>query len=247
MIVELIGCTSSGKSTWLKKIIDKHQGEHPKVITAQTLVLQSTHLSWLKNVTLRRITINLIGLASCFFYCRVNMPILKFSLAYLKRLPPTVSLRERLKIARIVVRNIGIYELIRHVDSADKIIVLDEGILHIVHYLFVYESIAPDVKQVDKLLLQIPLPDAVILLSAPKEVLIERTIIRGHERITAGSSEAVEAFISHALEVFECLKNASEIRPRLVAVNTCNNVKPVVTNDAQSSDINKIIEILVSG
>ncbi|MGP8307965.1 hypothetical protein [Vibrio sp. YIC-376] len=231
----------------LKKIVDQHQGERPEVIAAQTFVLRATHLSWLKNVMLRRIAINLIGLVCCLLYCRKNIPILKLSFAYLKHLPPTVSLRERIKIARIVLRNIGIYELISHCDNAENIVVLDEGILHIVHYLFVYESISPDIKQVDKLLSQIPIPDAVILVSAPKRVLIERTVVRGHERIRAGSFEAVEAFISHALEVFECITASSEIRPRLVAVNSCSNVKPVVTNGYQNSDVNKIIEILISG
>ena len=59
--------------------------------------------------------------------------------------------------------------------------------------------------------------------------------------------KAVEAFISHALEVFECLKASPEIRQRLVAVNSCSNVQPFVTNGDQSSDVNRIIEILISG
>ncbi len=247
MIVELVGCTSSGKSTLLRKIVDRHQDDCPEVIAAQTFVFRVTHLSWLKNAMLRRIATNLIGLVYCLFNCHKNIPILNFSFAYLKRLPSTISLRERIKIARIVLRNTGIYELIRRYDSKETIVVLDEGFLQIVHYLFVYESMAPDIKQVDKLLSQIPIPDAVILLSAPKRVLKERTLARGHDRIKAGSSEAVEAFISHALEVFECLKASPEIRQRLVAVNSCSNVQPFVTNGDQSSDVNRIIEILISG
>ncbi len=196
---------------------------------------------------LRRIATNLIGLVYCLLHCRNNIAILKLSFAYLKQLPPPVSLRERIKIARIVLRNTGIYELIRRCDSKESIIVLDEGFLQIVHYLFVYESMAPDIKQVDKLLSQVPIPDAVILLSAPKRVLIERTLARGHDRIKAGSAEAVEAFIGHALEVFECLKASPEIRQRLVAVNSRSHVQPFVTNGDQSSDVNRIIEILIGG
>lgn len=247
MIVELVGCTSSGKSTLLKKIVDRHQGECPEVIAAQTFVLRATHLSWLKNEMVRRIAINLIGLVCCVLYYRKNIPTLNFSFAYLKHLPPTVNLRERIKIARIVVRNIGIYELISHCDSTEKIVVLDEGILHIVHYLFVYESITPEIKQVEKLLSLISIPDSVILLSAPKKVLIERTMIRGHERITANSYESVDAFISHALAVFEFLKTCPEIRKKLCTVNLDSDVKPILTNCNESPEVNKIIEILISG
>ena len=245
MIIELIGCTSSGKSTLLKKIVDSHRGKDPEVISAEAFVLREMHLTWLSRGILRQVAMNLIGLVCCLLACRKYRLLLNFSACYLKQLPSSVSLLERVKIARILSRNIGIYEFIEHHDRTDCIIVLDEGTLHIAHYLFVYERVTPDLEQLKEFVSLVPSPDAAVHLCTSKKTLIERTMVRGHARVTGGSLESVESFISHAITVFECLETCPEIRDKLLLVDPGRDVKNAAYEDYRPT-IYKVIEILRS-
>ena len=242
MIIELIGCTSSGKSTLLKKVLASHRGNNPEVISAEGFVLRQLHLAWLSRRILRQMAMTLIGLTCCLLAYRKYRLLLDFSVCYLNQLPPSVSIRERFKIARILSRNIGIYEFIEHHDRADCIIVLDEGMLHIAHYLFVYESVAPDLEQVKEFVELVPCPDVVVHLCTSKKALIERTMVRGHKRIIGGSLESVESFISHAVTIFECLGRCPAIKDRLLLVNPGRDIK-IAAHEGHSPVIDKVMAI----
>ena len=142
-------------------------------------------------------------------------------------------------------RNIGIYDLIQASDRADSIVVLDEGTLHIAHYLFVYESVEPDLERLGEFVSLVPIPDAVVRLSVSKKQLIERTMHRGHERVRGGSYESVESFISHAIRVFESLETCAEVRERLVLVDPGGDVE-VSSCEGGLPWYNSVMELLRS-
>ncbi|WP_146155079.1 hypothetical protein [Photobacterium lipolyticum] len=130
-----------------------------------------------------------------------------------------------------MVRNIGIHEFIACQDTTNRIIIIDEGILHIAHYLFVHESIEPDLKQLQTFIELAPCEDVVVYLCTLKNTLIERTRVRGHKRIPDGSLEAIESFINHAITTFNFLGVNPKINPKLLLVSPGREVSMASDKD----------------
>ncbi len=219
MKIEIIGCTGTGKSTLMNNVVDFQYGKQTEIISGNDFVLRQTHLSWLSHRTFQSIAINIIGLFWCFHARLKYQRLLDFAFRYLQQLSPSITFRERLKISRIMARNIGIHEFIESRDTAKLIVVIDEGTLHIAHYLFVHESIEPDLKQLQRFVELVPCVDVVVHLRSSIDTLIERTQVRGHKRITEGSAASIKSFIEHAITTFNFLESSPEISQKMLAIN----------------------------
>ncbi|MDX1301624.1 hypothetical protein [Photobacterium sp.] len=246
MKIELIGCTSAGKSTLLNNMMASHRNGQPEIISGDDFVLRQMYLAWLPHRIFRVSAINIIGIFWCILNCRKQKRLLNFSYEYLRKLPSTITFRERLKIARILVRNIGIHEFIACQDTTNRIIIIDEGILHIAHYLFVHESIEPDLKQLQTFIELAPCEDVVVYLCALKKTLIERTRVRGHKRIPDGSLEAIESFINHAITTFNFLGGNPKINPKLLLVSPDKEVS-MASGKNDSPMVEKAKHIILTG
>lgn len=251
MIIELMGCTSSGKSTLLQHIIARHRGQSPEVISAKALILRKMGVSWLKNDSGQRILINVVGLAWSLAFAIQYKTLFGFLLRVLRQIPAEISVSERIKIARIAVRNLGIYHCVKHFDNPECIVILDEGTLHIAHYLFVYENVVPDIAQTKQFISQAPLPDGVVFLRVPRICLVERTLARGHARVNSGSEQAAQNFVDHALAVFDCVNQCVELNGKLVTINRVDsriNTHWCVSQQVPGSgDMTSVIDHLVNG
>ncbi|WGY46809.1 hypothetical protein [Vibrio sp. ABG19] len=248
MIIELTGCTGSGKSTLLHKIIARHQGQSLEVISAQTLIMHKLHLSWCAHEAGQRIVMTLVGLIWCLAGLRHHRTLLLFCYGFIRHLPDEIGLKERMKIARIVARNIGLHRCIKYFDGPDYIVIVDEGTLHIAHYLFVYETLSPDLVQIERFISLVPIPDGGVFLQAAREQLITRTLARGHGRVTSGSPQAVENFITHALAVSECIRQCPDLRCKLVVVSSHDGtIRTDLSLSADGAEIYSVIKHLVNG
>ena len=97
-----------------------------------------------------------------------------------------------------MIKRLGVHSAIRRKQIEERIIIIDEGTLHIVHNLFVHANSDPDLEQVIEFAKLVPLPDLVVFVQTPVEVCVERTLQRGHRRIEADSRADAENFIKKA-------------------------------------------------
>jgi hypothetical protein len=226
MQIELIGCTSSGKSSLIQDLIHANGQNGFQLITSYDYVLRWAHLNWVKNHRLRMLSLNIIALFSCLFTWRKNLSFYRFVVGVIWRLPAKVSLSVKLKIARITARNVGIYEIVSRYMSARQIILADEGTLHIAHYLFVHTAVEPDIADLDHFARLVSLPDVAVYVRQPESVLVSRTCRKGHKRIPKGDVGLVACFIQRSLSVFEKLVSYSNLADRMVIVHNEEVIQP---------------------
>lgn len=222
MQIEFIGCTSAGKSTFIKALSTEATAAGSRVQTSYDYVLSRMRLSRLAPHPLRMLVLNLVALASAVIAYAGEPRLLRLTLTLLYKLPPEISLRERLKILRITSRNVGIHRIVATAPAA-TIILADEGNVQVVHYLFVHVRQPADLAVIDRYLAIVPLADLLVYYHQPQTVLVGRVMERGHKRIQPHTTEAVQAFVEHARCVFDHVAVSPVLADRLFVLDGQTN------------------------
>lgn len=254
MQLELIGCTGAGKSTLARRIqkaaakglaAPDHNGQ-PRLVLGDDFVLSQFRLHWLRQPLLRKGALNLLGLLAALATWPDNRDFYRFAATILLRLP--VGRFEKIQLFRNVLKRIGLYEIIRRrhhnngsaagtpANSAATIVLLDEGPLQTAHNLFVHvNNVSATPTDLATFAALVPLSDAIIYLRQPEQLLIHRTMARGHSRIPGSKphrreetiseqappapAPGVQHFIRQAVDVFEALVQEPHIANRVFTVD----------------------------
>lgn len=224
MIIELFGSTSSGKSTLLEGIIKASHEQGIKAYNAEAYVLGKVRLNWLRGYLPRTLAIDLIALLNSLFAWRRNFDFFYLMATVLLSLPSKTGLFTKLNIARNVLKKIGIYEYIRRNSNDQEIVLMDEGTINTANYLFVHPGVERSDLHFSTFVRTVPLPDVAIYLREDEEILVERTLERGHKRIQNGSAKRVEKFIKLSMDTFETLIQNIRIASRLVIINNHHQI-----------------------
>lgn len=219
MQVELIGCTSAGKSTLIQQMLQNGAARDIPIMTSYDFVLWRYALGWVRPRALRMLLLHGLAFWACLRTIGKHRQFLTLILRLLWELPHSIPLTERLKIARITLRNLGIHEIVTRNASDTMLVLADEGTIQAAHYLFVHVTEQPDLQNLAAYLEQAPLPDLLVYYQQPEAILVERTLVRGHKRIRPPSFERVSHFIQHAAAVFTYAANVPLIRSRTLLVD----------------------------
>jgi thymidylate kinase len=245
MIAELIGCTGAGKTTHLNKMLEFCREKEILAEKGENFILSRIHLNWIQNYIIRTILIDIISFIYCVLAFRKNSDLYSLILKATHNLPVTVNFIKKLNILRNTFKKIGIYEFLNHYAPSDVIYLVDEGTVNTAHYLFVHLSWQPDFNHYSSYLSQVPLPDIIIYFQEDEEILISRTMVRGHKRIPDRTRLPVERFIKQAVTTFEELIETPRVKSRLLIVDALQkNVKWVGEPINASKDI--VLKILTS-
>ncbi len=219
MQVELIGCTSAGKTTLAREMVQTGRELGVDVQLSDDFLLERGRLSWIKNDFLRRRVIELWALLTCLVFWQKYRELYRFIIRTCLLAPG--SRFYKVKLARVALRKIGIFELIRCWSSDRQVVLLDnEGVLQGSHTLFIHATGASDTSNLPNFLRLVPLPDVVAYLRQSEPVLIERTRKRGHNRIPENSNdEDIESFIKQAVIMFEELRQHPRLSDRLLVID----------------------------
>jgi thymidylate kinase len=95
---------------------------------------------------------------------------------------------------------------------------VDEGTLHAAHNLFIHVDFEFDNDQLQQFAERVPLPDVVIYVRQSEQVLVERTLKRGHPRIADPTRQSVAKFVHQAVLAFDQLAKHERIAPRTLEV-----------------------------
>jgi thymidylate kinase len=215
--IELIGSTGAGKSTLTRNILDACHQLGIEIFLADDFVLKQVRLNWIKSHLLRKFLLNLAALLVCVATWHTYLEIYLFAARVLFPLP--IPRLVKLYSLRNVLKRIGIYEIIRLRSSDPQIILVDEGALQTAHNLFVHDSVQVKVEHLATFARLIPLPDVIVYLRQPESLLIERTMKRGHKRLTHSSHSNVARFIEQAVTTFDNLAQNPVVESKLLVVN----------------------------
>ncbi|MFZ2407592.1 MAG: hypothetical protein WAW41_20840 [Methylobacter sp.] len=246
MQIELVGCTCAGKTTLAKKMIAAGQALGIDVQLSDDFLLNCLRLNWIKQEFVRRRVIELWALLTCpmFLYKYRELYDLIIRICFLA--PGSVPYR--IKLARVALKKIGIYEIIRRRSSDQQVILLDnEGVLQASHTLFVHTGSAPYADNLADFLNLAPLPDVIAYLRLPEPLLIERTLKRGHNRIPENSeTEAVANFISQAVFIFDEIQHDRKFADKLIVIDGERN-KISSGEHALNPGVAKVAKLILAG
>jgi deoxyadenosine/deoxycytidine kinase len=219
MQIELVGCTCAGKTTLANKMIEAGQKFGIDVQLSDDFLLNCMRLNWLKQEFVRRRVIELWALLTCLIFLNKYHKLYKLIIRICFSAPGSVLYH--VKLARVALKKIGIYEIIRRRSSDQQVILLDnEGVLQASHTLFVHAGSAMYTNNLANFFNLAPLPDVIAYLRLSEPLLIERTLRRGHNRIPeASKAEEVENFISQAVHIFEEMTNYQRLNERLIVID----------------------------
>jgi len=242
MQIELIGCTGVGKSTLVNKMLHSCREKGFVASTGDQFVLKQVMLDWIKNYFIRAVLVDIFTLSVCMFTLKSNLKFYRLVIEVVHQLPSTVTWFEKLNIIRNALKKLGAVEIIRHMNTNDQIVILDEGIIHTAHYLFVQPQATPPMEHLANFLQLIPLPDVVIYLQEDETILVERTLARKHRRIHNHPHNSVKEFIKNAIDTFNRIKHDPAVNERLILINGDGDIKTAANQ--KNSSIHMTIELI---
>jgi hypothetical protein len=244
MQIELIGCTSAGKSTLSRKIRHICRSREIDIFLGDEFVLKQIRLNWIKNHLLRTLLMNLSALFACLLTWRRNSKIYLFAAKSLLRLP--IVTLEKINLFRNALKKIGIFEIIRFRDTDQQVVLVDEGILQTAHNLFVHISVEAKTEDLLTFAVLVPLPDVVVYIKQPERILVDRTMKRGHKRIPNRSYGKVVCFVKQAVSTFDKLVQHPTVENKLFVIGGGENVIEA-TNDKDDPIVGLFLRIIERG
>lgn len=246
MQIELVGCTSAGKTTLARRLVEVSLELGIDAQLSDDFLLSCLRLNGIKNEFVRRRVIELWALLTCLMFIRKYREFYGFVMRTCFSAPGSVAYR--LKLARVVLRKIGIYEIISRRSAEQQLILLDnEGMLQASHTLFVHANADAYANNLSDFLRRVPLPDVIVYLRQPSSLLIERTRKRGHNRIqTRANDQDVAAFIEQAVLIFEEIKRYPRFADRLLVINGEQN-KLLTTAHSHNQKVVRVADLISTG
>lgn len=216
MIVEFIGSTGAGKTSLISKI--RHKLAQTKVVTTPfNLIATPLGLSSITHPTAQNLIQELVG-----------FPFFIGSLSrhgkFLGHTIKTFSRNTKFSIyginnLRSLERKIGMYEITQRYDR-DQIILVDEGPILAAH-MFVFTGSLVTSSELATFANLLPLPDLIVYIKAPVDVLVRRALQRPDPPREMGKRDPAmtEKYVKDATAVFDQLMGHERIRDRLLVVD----------------------------
>ena len=228
MIVEFVGCTSSGKTT-LANSVRTALPVRSSVNTPEELVLQRWRLSWLRRGP--RVMVDLLLLPDVVRSVLRDRVLISKANEHLGR--TRQRLWRRVRVLRNLVRQLSLARfldrrrrswLASNSDGTDRrppvVVLWDEGVVHTVHSIFVVPQSSANVCEVKRTLstCRAPWPDLIICVDADLEVVVRRYRSRSDPAWPRIGAVGWAAIARHGLSLFRELASSSLLADRFFVV-----------------------------
>lgn len=121
----------------------------------------------------------------------------------------------RLNAVRSYLRKRGLFEQSTKYDT----VIMDEGIIHGLHNLLVHMNTPINTQAIDAYLRHVPLPDRIVLVDAPADVLASRILARSDQPIRNRDPNALRAYADKAWTLYQILKTHPALTGRMLIVD----------------------------
>jgi thymidylate kinase len=216
MIIEFIGSTGAGKTTLISEV-QRRLAQTIEVATSFDVVASPLGLRRITHLTVRNLIQELVGFPFFIGSLYRHKALIVFILRMLARQASFSFFT--INNLRSLERKIGVYEIIKR-RQHDEIILVDEGLLLLAHNVFVYSSAYYSYEEIATFASLVPLPDIIIYIKAPIDILIQRSLLRTDppREMKSRNRELIEKHINRAIEMFDQLIAADNIQCRLLIV-----------------------------
>lgn len=231
MIVEFIGSTGTGKTT-LTKAVQSKLAKFNEVTTSYNLLAKPLGMVSLSHPTLRNLIQEAVSLPYFIRSLNHNSAYVAFVLNMLARHGEYSFFT--FNYLRSLGRTVGMYEIARR-HGHDRIILVDEGTLVLAHNIFVYTDKVHSEEEIAHFASLVPLPDLIVHVRAPADVLVERTLRRSDppRELRSLDRSKMEHYLKRAANIFEQLVLVESVRDRTLTVD---NVGPTLGQRSKLAD-----------
>lgn len=216
MIVELIGASGAGKTTLARALASRSSTDAPARM-ATDLVTDRPGRRWIVNPHAINLLSDVTALPSFMRSLRDGGEFVRFAFARLRRHAPSTF--AELNYMRNIVRKVGVHGLARRADVGTTFL-FDEGTILTAYQLFAYSDVQFTEVELERFARLVPLPDRIVHVRAPLDVLVRRAMTRADRRreLARKDEHEVERSIVRAAALFDALAGISPIKDRLVTV-----------------------------
>ena len=216
MIVELIGASGAGKTTLARALASRSSADAPARM-ATDLVTDRPGRRWIEDPHAINLLADVTALPPFVRSLGRERDFVRFAFARLRRHAPSTF--AKLNYMRNVVRKVGVHEMARRADVGTTFL-FDEGTILTAYQLFVYSDAPFTRAELERFARLVPLPDRIVYVKAPIDVLLRRAMTRADRRweLSRTDVEQVKRWIVRAVELFDALAEIEPIRDRLVTV-----------------------------
>jgi thymidylate kinase len=217
MIVEFVGCTGAGKTTLASEVQRRLAGQ-ARVATSYQLAAKLLGLGRVTHPTAQNLVQDLAGLPFFVHSLYSHRAFVALAVGALAR-GYGVSFCT-INYMRSIVRRIGMHELIGRYHR-DQIVLVDEGTVLSAHLLYVYTRAKCSPQELRAFAGLVPLPELVVYIRAPVDVLVRRALERNDARRELRSKDrgAIEEYVGRAIDVFDRITEPDRIRDRVLVVD----------------------------
>ena len=216
MYIEFTGCTGSGKSTASDSTI-RRLGAGGKVLSvhADHFTVLGPRFERVRHPTVQNLLLDARGLeyylrsAECRAFMRLAEDLFRRHTDFFPR---------RLNQRRAVLRKFVVHAIMTAKRDAAQFRVVDEGIVHSAHNLLVHAGGVPGDEEIALFAERVPLPDVLVWVRAPVEVILDRTM-RRPDRPLRSDEARLREFVEHACFVFERVMTSARLAARTICVN----------------------------
>lgn len=223
MIIEFTGPTGAGKTTCAvdlvealqtsgKSVVFIHGEVKTDIITEDSpfkipgFILDTTRHNWKTDMYL----LPWIVLFSLRFP--------RFSFFVFKKAINSPS--HKVPVFRSVLRKMGVYLYFRRRKFRDSQIVIDEGIVHIAHNIFVSPDRLLYKADVDTFIKNVPLPDKVIVCQGGRKQLLQNLKKRGQWSTRVKNEQELERFVENAVQTFDFLVSSDRLQEKIMVCDS---------------------------
>ena len=216
MIVEFVGSTGAGKTTVAAEV-QRSLAQHTQVVAAHDLAADLLGLGHATNPTVRNLTQDLVGLPFFLGSLVRHRAFVAYALKTVVRQSGWSLLS--LNYVRSIARKLGMYGMSKRYGRG-RIVLVDEGTVLAAHLLYVFSGNGYHEEEIGRFASLVPLPELVVYIKAPVDVLVERSLQRSDAPREMRSKERaeIEGYLWRAARVFDQLAREEEIRDRVLVV-----------------------------
>ena len=221
MIIEFIGSTGAGKTT-LISAVQRRLAQTTEATTSFELVASPLGLRRITNLTARNLIQELVGFPFFIGSLSRHKAFIIFILRMLARQASFSFFT--INNLRSLERKIGVDEILKR-RQHNKIILVDEGPLLLAHNVFVYSGVHYTGEEIARFTALVPLPDIIIYIKAPLDILVQRSLLRADppREMKSKNRGLVEKHINRALKMFDQLVAAENIQCRVLIVENSDS------------------------
>ena len=219
MIIEFIGSTGAGKTSLISKI--HHKLAQTKVVTTPfDLIAAPLGLNSITHPTAQNLIQELVGFPFFIGSLYRHGKFLSHTIETFSR--NTKFSIHRINNLRSLERKIGVYEITQRYYK-DQIILVDEGPILAAH-MFVFTGSLVTSSEIATFADLVPLPDLIVYIKAPVDVLVRRALQRPDPPREMGNKDPVmtEKYVKDATTIFDQLMGSERIRSRVLIVDNPN-------------------------